>query len=213
VRDRLVYTATDHGPPRREPLLALLDFVTGNNITGLLGKRNPSILYEVINAAKTKKLNIAAELPFEIQIFGGVDIRSDVRKILYAPSISGPVRMGIAIFCHANPGVRQEEIASVGDKSTVVAAGAATVREMQTAIRTDLLKGSASKQDMQRLEGLTGIAREYTVQALNLMRMDIRDDEDLALARKLAADVMEGSVEPKIRKAFVKYKARLASMG
>ncbi len=214
VRNRLVYTATDHGPPRREPLLALLDFVTGTNLTGLLGKRNMTMLYEVINAAKTRSMNIAANLPFELQIFGGIDLTRDVRKILYAPSVGGSVKMGIAIFCHAHPDVRKEEITSVGDKSTVISTSAIGAnREMQMAVRKELLKPTSSKKDLQRLEGLTGAVRDETVKALNLMRMDLSNDEDAALAAKLAAEVLQDQVEPHIRKAFLKYKKKLVSIG
>ena len=37
--------------------------------------------------------------------------------------------------------------------------------------------------------------------------------EDLVPAKKLAAEVFDDKVEPTVRKAFVKYKKKLASMG
>jgi hypothetical protein len=209
VRDRVVYTATDHGPPRRDPLLALLDFVTGENITGLLAKRNPTMLLEVVNAARAKALNLRAELPFEIQIFGGLDIARDVERIYYAPGVTPAVKQHIADFCTAVPSVGKEEIAGVADKTTMVSAGAATVRDIRTGIRAALLKETGHGGDVRRAKAsLTGMRYEYTLQALALLRVQVQTDQDLARVRAQAAELSSvlAFMDPTVAETFIQFK-------
>jgi hypothetical protein len=200
LRNRLVYTATDHGPPRRAPLLALADFVTGTQITGLLNARNASILLEVIDAAKTHAHNLRAELPFEIQIFGGVDIGRDVDEIHYAPGVSDAVKRHIGEFCTAVPSVAAVEIASAGKASLIDAK--LKRREIVTGIRAALLGSEAPG------PGLQPSLRESTVQALTVMRFQVQSDEDLALLKRQIQEVggFLAYTEPKVAAAFLKFK-------
>ncbi len=100
VKDRLVYTATDHGRPHRKPLLALRDFAVGGEQLLKLKVQDPNtkMLSLVADAAMHLDNNFASNLPFEIQIFGDVDIATDVEHIYAAPGVSWTVSSGLEKF-------------------------------------------------------------------------------------------------------------------
>ncbi|MBS3939559.1 MAG: hypothetical protein KG028_01230 [Actinobacteria bacterium] len=101
IKDRLVYTATDHGRPHRDPFLAFADFLLPNDagevyggeayrsdLTGLKpdGVTKIDVVTDVINALLTTDVvAVNRGLPFEIQIFGGIDLRTDVTEICVSP--------------------------------------------------------------------------------------------------------------------------------
>jgi hypothetical protein len=89
VKNRLVYTATDHGVPRRDPVLALADFLDlggGPSKTKLKGTFDMDMVNAIVLAAKNKG-TIFKNLVFEMQIFGDVDILKDVKEIYLADSV------------------------------------------------------------------------------------------------------------------------------
>lgn len=107
VRDRVVYTATDHGQPHKDPFLAFADFLLPNSpteqyggetyradITGLkpAGVTNKDVVADVINAILNPTAPaVRRGLPFEIQIFGGIDLRRDVTEIHVSPGAPAEV--------------------------------------------------------------------------------------------------------------------------
>jgi hypothetical protein len=97
VGSRLVYTATDHGVPRRDPLLAVSDFAFGGSLTELTDVKNESMVNQIVNAA-LGNAKVVSNLPFEIQIFGTVDIARDLEKIYASPSVSKTVKDNLAAF-------------------------------------------------------------------------------------------------------------------
>jgi hypothetical protein len=106
VQGRLVYTATDHGRPRRNPLLALRDFALGGETYTRLKDQHPNtkMLSMVASAAKNLDNEFASNLPFEVQIFGTVDIARDIQRIYLAPAVSKVVKQNVAAFCPLTAG-------------------------------------------------------------------------------------------------------------
>jgi hypothetical protein len=101
VADRTVYTATDHGKPRRNILLAFADLVLGGSLTGLKDTaRLMNIVPQIINAV-TNRDPLMADLQFEIQIFGTVDIKEDVERIYAHSSVNDTVKANLAAFTAA----------------------------------------------------------------------------------------------------------------
>ena len=99
IADRMVYTATDHGFPRRDVFLAFADFVLGNgSITGLKDTARPGVVGHVINSLILQKPALSALQQFEVQIFGRVDIDKDVEKIVVAPTVDEVTRKNIEKF-------------------------------------------------------------------------------------------------------------------
>jgi hypothetical protein len=103
IQDRVVYTATDHGQPHRDPFLAFADFLLQaergkvyggkayrHDITRLKPEKleeTPAAAFDVVNAIldPTNAPLVKRNLPFEIQIFGGIDVRADVDEIHVSP--------------------------------------------------------------------------------------------------------------------------------
>jgi hypothetical protein len=104
VESRVLYTAGDHGQPHRDPFLAFADFLvgtvvaddpaetyysdrtalkrTGDRPTGVFAGGNArAMLATVLGAEDVARM----ELPFEIQIYGGVDWATDVEAIWVSP--------------------------------------------------------------------------------------------------------------------------------
>jgi hypothetical protein len=107
IKDRVLYTATDHGQPHRDPFLAFADLLVGtvddsetgetylSDRTGLKrtssdGKQSKgtqktgdaaAVIATILGVREQANL----ELPFEIQIFGGVDWETDVEEIWVSP--------------------------------------------------------------------------------------------------------------------------------
>jgi hypothetical protein len=89
VTGRTVYTAGDHGRPHTDPFLVLADFLVGDSAnytaskTGVESKpiKKPWNADVLINAALSGGAFVQDELPFEIQIFGGINITRDVESI------------------------------------------------------------------------------------------------------------------------------------
>lgn len=124
VRNRLVYTATDHGEPHRNPMLVLRDFLVGANDlsksrTKIKSTSNYTAVANMIAMVMLNE-NIATEtLPFEIQIFGAVDIAHDVERIYVAPAVSTAVKTNIDTFSQ-NTGVPYEELVKPPDNQLPV---------------------------------------------------------------------------------------------
>jgi hypothetical protein len=97
IKNKVVYTATDHGRPHRDPMFALADFVSGERLTKDQQPEKAEVLANMVNAALMSR-DFRMELVFEIQIFGGVDIQNDVEKIYVAPNSSKVVKENIKRF-------------------------------------------------------------------------------------------------------------------
>lgn len=127
VKDRVLYTATDHGEPHRDPFLAFADLLVGSvdksaeggevyhsDRTGLKRKEDngkPSkgvqktpvaaaIISTVLGVQEQSKM----ELPFEIQIFGGVDWAHDVEEIWVSPGAPKPAWDRLITWQKQEPG-------------------------------------------------------------------------------------------------------------
>jgi hypothetical protein len=124
VRTRLIFTATDHGAPRRDPLLALHDFCVGGSHTGLKDVKKEATVVEIVNAATTGT-PIGADLPFEVQIFGGIDIAKDVAKIFVKGDASKIVVQNLKSFTKKTK-VPHEVMSTI---PTGVMASASTVKK------------------------------------------------------------------------------------
>ena len=97
VANRLVYTATDHGRSHRDIMFALADFASGERLTKDKQTSHTQLLANVINAAMDGA-SFQFGLPLEIQIFGELNISTDVAKIYVAPGASDVVQKGIKLF-------------------------------------------------------------------------------------------------------------------
>ncbi|MEH2070205.1 MAG: hypothetical protein V7K47_18945 [Nostoc sp.] len=114
IAERLVYTATDHGKPRRDIYLAFCDFLLGDDAaqsqTGMKATKRDVVVKHVINSLITQKLVSSDVQCFEVQIFGELDISKDVEKISVAPSVGANVQNNINTFCTKH-GITFEAIA------------------------------------------------------------------------------------------------------
>ena len=102
IQNRLVYTATDHGVPRKDPLLVLHDFAFGGSHTWIKDVKKESMVARIVNAAISKTPLFAGNLIFEVQIFGGVDLTRDVEKMVIAPSVEQTIQENIRTFATTN---------------------------------------------------------------------------------------------------------------
>jgi hypothetical protein len=99
VKDRTVYTATDHGAPRRDPMLTLNDFAFGGKgLTWLKDVKRVSMLDAVVNAVRLKTALYGMPLLFEVQIFGGVNIKTDVKELHLSYKVSDTTEQNIRQF-------------------------------------------------------------------------------------------------------------------
>jgi hypothetical protein len=119
VSNRVVYTATDFGEPRRDPFLALHDLAFGGEQAMRVKIKSKDVKrIEVVNAlvlAATRRAPVYAALRFELQIFGPVDIASDVKGIYFANDVPQNV-FDRAVAFKNRPGTAIEEVGRVGDK-------------------------------------------------------------------------------------------------
>ncbi|MBD2532526.1 hypothetical protein H6G97_24260 [Nostoc flagelliforme FACHB-838] len=103
IVERLVYTATDHGKPRRDIYLAFCDFLLGDDAaqsqTGMKATKKDVVIRHIVNSLITQKLVSSDVQCFEVQIFGELNISKDVEKISVAPSVEANVQDNINTFC------------------------------------------------------------------------------------------------------------------
>jgi len=113
VKNRLIYTASDHGQPRRDPLFALHDFAFGGKgLTWLKDTKKLGVVDNIVNAAQTKKPIYGLALLFEVQVFGGVNIKRDCDEAFLASTIKDPVKQAIIDYFNGT-GVT---VTTLGDK-------------------------------------------------------------------------------------------------
>ena len=99
IASRCVYTATDHGQPRRSPYLAFADFLLGGaGITGLKDTKIEKMVKHIVNSATLGKAVASTTQPFEVQVFGQIDILTHVAKIYVAPSVADPIKDNLRAF-------------------------------------------------------------------------------------------------------------------
>jgi hypothetical protein len=99
LANRIVFTATDHGFPRRDIYLAFADFLLGGmGITGLKDVGRANIVKHVVNSLLVGKPVSVSTQPFEVQIFGRLNIATDVQEIVVAPTVSDKVKSNIRKF-------------------------------------------------------------------------------------------------------------------
>jgi hypothetical protein len=119
VANRVVYTATDFGEPRRDPFLALHDLAFGGEQAMRVKIQRKDVKrLEIMNAlvlAATRRAPVYAALRFELQIFGPVDIATDVKGIYFANDVPQAIFDRAARFKN-RPGTAIEEVERVGDK-------------------------------------------------------------------------------------------------
>lgn len=121
VRDRMIYTATDHGQHRRDPLLALHDFTFGGRgITWLKDTKKLTMIDNIVNAVRSKVPLYGLPLLFEIQIFGGVNVKDDVREVHLGQAVTPDLEAAVRTFYTTHKKVK------------VVKAGAAPANAVQT---------------------------------------------------------------------------------
>jgi hypothetical protein len=158
VEGRVLYTASDHGVPHADPFLTFADFLLGSqagyqaDVTrlkrpgagGFVDKstrkpeqRNTEIVQPeyaaaIIAAVLGSKKAVAWTLPFEVQIHGGVDWRTDVSEIWVAPAAKDEVFDRLVAWSKAGSGrpkVRRAKPPSSDDHISVVDAMAASGRK------------------------------------------------------------------------------------
>lgn len=104
IANRLVYTATDHGHPRRDIYLAFCDFVLGDveskSLTGLKKTESSHVVRQVVNSLITQQLVSTPLQCFEIQIFGELDVAKDVAMITVAPTTDPKIKLNVQNFCN-----------------------------------------------------------------------------------------------------------------
>ena len=96
---RIVYTAGDHGEPRRDPMFALHDF-TGDGMgrTWLRKIKDLALLDNVVNAVRTKAALVGVGLKLEFQVFGGIDMLNDVTEVWLASKHSAAALQRVQAF-------------------------------------------------------------------------------------------------------------------
>jgi hypothetical protein len=119
VSNRVVYTATDFGAPRRDPFLALHDLAFGGEQAMRVKIKFKDVKrLETVNAlvlAATRRAPVYSALRFELQIFGPVDIATDVKGIYFANDVPQNA-FDRAVAFKNRPGAAIEEVGRVGDK-------------------------------------------------------------------------------------------------
>lgn len=115
VVGRTVYTAGDHGQPHLDPFLAFADFVAGSSaadnyrsdLTGLkgtVGTMSTEYAQAIVGSLLGSKKAAQMNLPFEIQIHGGVDWSTDVEEIWIAPSAPAAAVKRLETWARGAPG-------------------------------------------------------------------------------------------------------------
>ena len=103
VKDRMVYTATDFGTPRRTAYAAFCDFILsrGGILPGKLDdKKGSDIAINVVNSILNLNFRIFKTVQnFEVQFFGAIDIANDVSEIYVAPAVPPKAKENAKKFC------------------------------------------------------------------------------------------------------------------
>jgi len=183
VKERVVYTATDHGTPRRNILLALHDFAMGGSHTGLKNVQKMDIVADVVNMV-TGKRKWASELPFEIQVFGTVDIAQDVEKIYVAPSVAKVVKSNVKAFSkkHNVP----YEILKQPKGETIEIPFSRNTRIRTTAV--DVAEAGLQKSQRSKLVKDDKHVREFQIKGYHVLNMAPKTQKDRAVVRKANKD-------------------------
>jgi hypothetical protein len=120
VGQRMIYTATDHGQHRRDPLLAMHDFAFGGRgITWLQDTTKLGMIDNIVNSVTARKPLYGLPLLFEVQIFGGVHIRNDVTEVHLGAQVTPALEAAVRNFYN-------------GTGINVIKAGAPPAGNMQT---------------------------------------------------------------------------------
>ena len=154
VGDRIVYTASDHGQPHRDPFLTFADFLLGSqgdyhaDLTKLkrpdaggfkdksaLAKPlarsteivQPEYAASIIAVVLGSKKAASWTLPFEVQIHGGVDWAKDVTEIVVAPTLDAKALKQLQDWSNASPGRPTVVVAASPDETKI-----STVKDMVT---------------------------------------------------------------------------------
>ena len=86
-------------PPSRDPMLTLNDFAFGGKgLTWLKDVKRVSMLDAVVNAVRLKTALYGMPLLFEVQIFGGVNIKTDVKELHLSYKVSDTTEQNIRQF-------------------------------------------------------------------------------------------------------------------
>jgi hypothetical protein len=101
---RIVFTAGDHGEPRRDPMLALHDLCgDGMGRTWLKKVKDLALLDNVVNAVRTKAPLVGVGLKLEFQVFGGIDMLNDVTEVWLASKHSAQALQRVQAFYVGKP--------------------------------------------------------------------------------------------------------------
>ena len=99
-----MFTASDHGEPRRDPLLALHDLCSaGRGRTWLREVKDLALLDNVVNAVRTKAPLYGVGLKLEFQVFGGIDMKADVTDVMLAPNMDDAALARVQAFYVGTP--------------------------------------------------------------------------------------------------------------
>ena len=202
VKDRMVYTATDHGAPRRDPVLSLNDFAFGGRgLTWLKDVKRTSMLDAVVNAVRLKTALYGMPLLFEVQIFGGVNIKTDVKEVNLSSKVSATAEQNITNFYQGT---------AVAIKKIDANAAHGTGVQSRGSHRLDALAmvaaGYGDTTEKQRFEADTaGVTDQLT-------RVPIRVAYGLALYIKQAATQGKGGLSDEDKDVLDKSLARMKSM-
>lgn len=86
AQNRTVFTCTDHGAPDSDVLCAVHDALGGDFITNPKSGEQSTVLFAVFNESATQPINkLTSMLMLEAQIYGPIDMATDVAKIVVAP--------------------------------------------------------------------------------------------------------------------------------
>jgi hypothetical protein len=202
VKDRMVYTATDHGAPRRDPVLALNDFAFGGKgLTWLKDVKRTSMLDAVVNAVRLKTALYGMPLLFEVQIFGGVNIKTDVKEVNLSSKVSATAEQNITNF-YQGTAVAIKKIDANAPTGRVFSPGGLTELDALAMVAA----GYGDTAEKQAFEADTaGVTDQLT-------RVPIRVAYGLALYIKQAATQGKGGLSDEDKDVLDKSLARMKSM-
>ncbi len=99
-QNRVVFTCTDHGAPHRDALYAVYDALGGSFITNLKSGEQSKVLLSVFNESSTAPINkLTSMLMIEAQIYGKLDMATDVEQMVIAPFVHPDVKKNAKAFC------------------------------------------------------------------------------------------------------------------
>lgn len=129
VRNRMIYTATDHGQHRRNPLLALNDFTFGDRgVTWLQDTKKLGMIDNIVNDVTAKRPLYGLPLLFEVQIFGGVNVKRDVSSVLLGQNVTPELEAKVRKYYKNRKGVVVERAGTA--QANAVNTGGTDVDEM-----------------------------------------------------------------------------------